>query len=347
MPPGILILRHGGFQLLSGHVIFKLALKEERCPFFGYADRAESKMQSRLYYEPRTNGVERLPTTLQMFHTKPLLMQAAHWHAQVEVNYIVSGWAHYRMAGHEIRFGAGDLALFWGGQPHWLDQSSSDLVYAGAHLPLVHFFRLRLPQGVQTRLMQGATMVSSDTDGADPVNFRRWVDYARSGDPIKASLAVDELLLRIERLQFSDYRLLPETGVASAGVGLDQHVSPAVVRICEFISDNFREEIDSADIAVAADIHPKYAMTLFRKFTGMTLNDYVNLMRLSYAQALLMREEGSVLGIAMESGFGSLSAFNKSFRKVAGMSPSDFRRDIRARPALASGQASVAEGRIN
>jgi AraC-like DNA-binding protein len=29
----------------------------------------------------------------------------------------------------------------------------------------------------------------------------------------------------------------------------------------------------------------------------------------------------------MESGFGSLSAFNKSFRKITGRSPSDFRRD--------------------
>jgi AraC-like DNA-binding protein len=33
----------------------------------------------------------------------------------------------------------------------------------------------------------------------------------------------------------------------------------------------------------------------------------------------------------MESGFGSLSAFNKSFRKLAGMSPSDFRRSGAAR----------------
>jgi len=73
---------------------------------------------------------------------------------------------------------------------------------------------------------------------------------------------------------------------------------------------------------------------VFKKSTGMTLNDYINLMRLSYAQALLMRDEENVLTIAMASGFGSLSAFNKSFRKIAGMSPSDFRRDVRGRPAL-------------
>ena len=49
------------------------------------------------------------------------------------------------------------------------------------------------------------------------------------------------------------------------------------------------------DIAAAADIHPKYAMSVFKKSTGMTLNEYVNLLRLSYAQALLMKEDANVL----------------------------------------------------
>ena len=304
-------------------------------------------MDTRPYYEPRANGVERVPTALQMFMTSPRLMHAAHWHAQVEVNYIVRGWAHYRMAGHEVRFAEGDFALFWGGQPHRLDTASDDLVYAGGHLPLVHFFRLRLPADVQARLMQGATLVSSATDAADPVNFQRWLDYTRSGDPMKASLAVDELLLRIERLRFSPYRLLPETQPILDNGGLDPHTSPIVVRICDFIADNFRDELDSVDIAVAADIHPKYAMTVFKKCTGMTLNDYINLMRLSYAQALLMRDEASVLAVAMDSGFGSLSAFNKSFRKISGMSPSDFRREVRGRPAVALAASTAADGRYN
>ena len=54
-------------------------------------------------------------------------------------------------------------------------------------------------------------------------------------------------------------------------------------------------DIDSIDIAAAADIHPKYAMSIFKKSTGMTLNEYVNLLRLSYAQAMLMREDANVL----------------------------------------------------
>ncbi len=300
-------------------------------------------MVQRAYYVPDPNGVERLPTALSMFHASPLVMLAPHWHAQVEVNYVVRGWAHYRMSGHEIRFEQGDLALFWGGLPHRLDDVSDDLIYAGGHLPLVHFFRLRLPQDVQSRLMQGATLVTSDTDASDPVNFARWNQYVKSNDPTKASIAVDEMLLRIERIRFGSYALLPAAGPNAETGEFDHHTSPIVVRICDFIADNFREDIDSTDIACAADVHPKYAMNLFKKSTGMTLNDYVNLMRLSYAQALLMQDATNVLQVAMDSGFGSLSAFNKSFRKIAGMSPTDFRRDVRARPAASSGTRPLAE----
>ena len=304
-------------------------------------------METRIYYEPEANGVERLPTELSMFHATPLIMRSPHWHAQVEVNYIVRGWAHYRMSGHEATFSAGDLALFWGGLPHCLDDASEDLVYAGGHLPLVHFFRLRLPPEVQAKLMQGATLVTGATDASDPVNFARWNNYARSGDPMKANVAVDELLLRIERIRFEPYTLLPDPRPVKDNGGLDHHTSPIVVRICEFIADNFREEIGSTDIAVAADVHPKYAMTVFKKFTGMTLNDYVNLMRLSYAQALLMRGDGNVLQVAMDSGFGSLSAFNKSFRKIAGTSPSDFRREVRCRPSVSVTPRPDVEARYN
>src|SRR5690606_26715658 len=142
-----------------------------------------------------------------------------------EVNFIVRGWAHYNMSSHDVTFSEGDLALFWGGQPHWLDDASDDLIYAGCHLPLVHFFRLRLPPDVQARLMQGATLLTQATDESDPINFARWNIYARSGDPMKASLAVDELLLRIERIRFSPYGLLPDSKYVADAGGLDQHTS--------------------------------------------------------------------------------------------------------------------------
>ncbi|PBC06527.1 helix-turn-helix domain-containing protein [Mesorhizobium sp. WSM3859] len=289
-------------------------------------------MSERPFYQPGASSVEGLPLMLQMFHNHPLVMLKPHWHAQVEVNFIVQGRVHYRMAEHEISLSAGEMCLFWGGLPHQMDDLSDDAIYAGAHLPLVHFFRLHLPADIRHRLMTGATLVTNATDQSDNDNFKRWNEYARSGDPARTEHAVNELLLRLERVRFEPYRLVPGTTAGQgAGNAFDQQSSRNVGRMCDYIAENFLYDIDCVTIACAADIHPKYAMSLFKKSTGMTLNEYLNLLRLSYAQALLMHEDANVLRVAMESGFGSLSAFNKSFRKLAGMSPSDFRRAGAAR----------------
>jgi len=297
----------------------------------GKTDLPESKMLERPYYQQTANSVEGAPTTLQMFHGTPLVMRAPHWHAQVEVNFIMRGWVHYKMAHHDIRLVAGDMVLFWGGLPHQMDDASDDPIYAGGHLPLIHFFRLRLPEAVQHRLMSGATLLIRATDAADVANFPRWNRYTRSGDPVRATHAVDEMLLRLERMRFEPFELMPRLHddiVLTNSV--DQQSSRNISRMCGFIAENFLDDIDSNDIAAAAEIHPKYAMSLFKKSTGMTLNEYVSLLRLSYAQARLLDPDANILNVAMQSGFGSLSAFNKSFRKIAGMSPSDFRRDGRA-----------------
>ena len=182
------------------------------------------------------------------------------------------------------------MCLFWGGLPHQMDDASDDVFYAGAHLPLVHFFRLHLPLDVRHRLMTGATLVTSATDRSDDHNFERWNRYARSGDPAQGAA-------RRERAAAAAgagaVRTVPPCARCSeqartSHAPFDQQSSRNVGRMCDFIAENFLYDIDCVDIAAAADIHPKYAMSVFKKSTGMTLNEYVNLLRLSYAQALLM-----------------------------------------------------------
>ncbi|MGV2103414.1 MULTISPECIES: helix-turn-helix domain-containing protein [unclassified Rhizobium] len=293
-------------------------------------DLAESKVAGRAIYQPGASSIEGLPTALQMFHAHPPVMVMPHWHAQVEVNYVMRGTVHYRMSDHQFSLKAGEMCLFWGGQPHQMDESSDDSIYAGAHLPLVYFFRMRLPVAISSQLMRGATMLTSATDAADNENFARWHRYATSGDPAKSQHAVDELLLRIERILLEPYSMIGLGAELAENDPPYAQSSRNVARMCDFIAANFMEDIDTIDIARAADLHPKYAMNLFKKSTGMTLSKYVNLLRLSRAQAMLMSEEANVLQVAMDSGFGSISAFNKSFRHIAGMSPSDFRRDLRS-----------------
>ena len=294
------------------------------------------KGKGKRFWDPRKSTVERVPNRLVVSYEQPGIMAAAHWHAQVEINYVFRGAVTYRMQGHTADLRTGDLCVFWGGLPHQVVDTAEDSLFVAIHLPLIHFFRLRFPAEIQQKLMRGATLVTARPELEDDRAFVRWSDWMRSDDPLRASHAIEELLLRIERIRFAPYRLLgAQAPDAAAPEAPDQQSFHGIGRICEFVAENFRQDIDSTDIALSADIHPKYAMRMFKKSTGMTLNEYVSLLRLSYAQALLMREDANVLQVAMESGFGSLSAFNKCFRKIAGMSPSDFKREMRPRPQLA------------
>lgn len=284
-------------------------------------------MQKR-FWDASKSTVEKAPTRLDVALGQPGVMPCAHWHAQVEVNFVTRGALRYRMRGHSILLEQGSLALFWGGLPHQVMDTTADCRYVAIHLPLMHFFRLRLPYPILHRLIHGATLVTTAVDRGDYVSFDRWAGYMQSADEARAAHAVDELLLRIERIPFDDYSLVDASGRDVSAEPPDAISFARVQHICDFVADNFRRDIDSNAIALHADIHPKYAMNIFRRSTGMTLNEYVSLLRLSFAQAMLINDDdANVLEVAMESGFGSLSAFNKSFRKISGKSPSDFRRD--------------------
>lgn len=64
----------------------------------------------------------------------------------------------------------------------------------------------------------------------------------------------------------------------------------------------------------------------FRKHLGTTPSGYVNDQRLHYASNLLQMTDASILDVALEAGFGSLSYFNRLFRRKYGVRPREYRR---------------------
>jgi AraC-like DNA-binding protein len=271
--------------------------------------------------------LECLPDKLVAAVNNTCRMEVPHWHAQVEINFIYSGGMSYRMSNYAVNLGAGDLCMFWGGQPHQAIDVQPGTELVAIHLPLVHFFRLRLSADLMQRLTRGGAVVTGTQGLGDVELFRRLTDYMNGEDGARRTYAIEELLTRLNRLTFEPHRIIDGDGDGEAsGEPLDATAFRNIIEICAYITENFRDDIGSAEIASSLDIHPKYAMSVFKKSTGMTLNEYLTLIRLSYAQSLLLADDANILDVALDSGFGSLSAFTQSFRKVTRQSPSDFRR---------------------
>jgi AraC-like DNA-binding protein len=65
---------------------------------------------------------------------------------------------------------------------------------------------------------------------------------------------------------------------------------------------------------------------LFKDSTGLTLTDYINRCRIDWAKRELLRPEIRVSEVAFNVGYQSLSQFNRSFVRIAGVTPTKFRR---------------------
>ena len=102
---------------------------------------------------------------------------------------------------------------------------------------------------------------------------------------------------------------------------------PAVVAKARlFIAAHHAEELSLARVAGVVNGSATYFSKCFKQTTGMTFVDYIGRVRVEKAKNLLQNPNLRISGIALDVGFGSLSQFNRTFKRITGRSPQDFRR---------------------
>ena len=100
----------------------------------------------------------------------------------------------------------------------------------------------------------------------------------------------------------------------------------------EFLSNFHRIECIKAglpEIVSYCNYDKKYLCCVFKKYTGVTMTEYLNDARLNYAVGLLQNTSKTVSDIALELGFSSVSYFNVIFKKRFGATPKEMRKKPR------------------
>ena len=99
-----------------------------------------------------------------------------------------------------------------------------------------------------------------------------------------------------------------------------------VSRARRYIKDRFRERIPLDQVARAVGASTRQFCKVFKGTTGMTFTDYLSRVRVSHAKQLLGNAHMCVSEIAFETGFESISQFNRAFRRITGISPTGYRQ---------------------
>lgn len=243
-------------------------------------------------------------------------------HNEIELNWLVSGSLTYLFGGRRTTILAGSLCLFWAAVPHQIVDVGTELPYFVVTIPLTEFLRAGIDRDFVHRVLSGELLIDAENNEAHRAIFDRWEADFKSQSPVlerAAQLEVRAMLLRMS------HRIS-----AAITTPLPPLLSRADQLAC-YIAKNYRQPLTSDSIATANAMHPNYAMNLFRKSFGTTMTAFVVQHRLSHAQRLLVTTDDSILNVAMEAGFQSLSRFNEAFKQACGCSPRNYRKAHRQR----------------
>lgn len=98
-------------------------------------------------------------------------------------------------------------------------------------------------------------------------------------------------------------------------------------RIIRYVQKNYNTSFTNAELTRLFHFNPIYINRVFKKYTGVTVQQFLTDYRLRMSAEFLKSSETSVGEIASRVGFDDLAYFSKLFKKVYGVSPTQYRKN--------------------
>lgn len=124
-----------------------------------------------------------------------------------------------------------------------------------------------------------------------------------------------------------EYELLASPGYVQKGCW---NGSDRSAKITEYIMRNFDSDISLPEIAARSNMAITTFCNFFKENYRTTFVEYLNTVRVGYACKLIAEKNKNVVEIAYECGFKNLANFNRQFKKIKKMTPTDYRKTVDA-----------------
>lgn len=99
-------------------------------------------------------------------------------------------------------------------------------------------------------------------------------------------------------------------------------------KIIDYILRNFDSDISLPEIAAKSHMAITTFCKFFKENYRVSFIEYLNTIRVGYACKLIAEKNKNVVEIAYESGFKNLANFNRQFKKIKKMTPTDYKKTI-------------------
>lgn len=231
------------------------------------------------------------------------------------LTYMVSGKATWNLDGVEYPVKAGDCINVPPDMFHCI-YTNNDTCEIYEIKYVVSRQELARNLNANTKVFQGDALLSELISAVYDVSRRRTVQARLEGSSFLVAML--HHILRIcktddEEEQFSQFLNT-------------KSFSPSTKMTVKYIDENYMHDISLDMISATTGYNRNYICTVFKRDCGFTVSMYLNYVRIFHAAEMIAYGDYTLQQICTAVGFKDLSYFTKTFRKIVGIPPGQYRQ---------------------
>lgn len=239
-----------------------------------------------------------------------------HFHDYVEISLLAQGTGMQNINGTEYHMPTYTLTVMHNHDCHrYYDLSPDNLLYNLSLLPSL------LPDEMLKKLNNlpfDKICVVPEHVGKSILAIMNALEYSQNLHKDYPANFAPTLCRSLIDIFLHHYTLMPSASSEDPGGILQNSLI--------YINAHYTSALPLTEIAEHAKCCPSYLSEHFHKKMGMTIKQYVNIMRLKHAKKLLISTDLPIMSICFECGFSSLASFNRNFLEFEKVSPSAYRK---------------------
>ena len=260
----------------------------------------------------------------------PVFYEKLHFHPELQLTLIGEGEGTLVVGDRIDRFQPLDLLLLGSNLPHVLRSAPPE---PGSRAVSTSFmFRTEPMEKGILSLPETGHLAQLLSEARQGVRLRVGADDALAARfrELPAQRPFLQLLFLLEVLDVlshsPDRELLSRTSYERpARPGDHQRLE----KIFSFIFQHYASPISLEDVSNVANLTPGAFCRFFRQHTRKTFSHLLNEVRIEHACRALRESDDSISQIAFQCGYTNLSNFNRQFREISGMSPTEYIKTYR------------------
>jgi AraC family transcriptional regulator, melibiose operon regulatory protein len=165
------------------------------------------------------------------------------------------------------------------------------------------------------------------------------MDYLRFVDNGQIRSTLEHILFHAENSSSSSYMLLKiyfcelyillskmmnET-VGESGKAKNRYVTQGL----DYLQNFYSSHLSADAVARQVGLSPRHFSRLFAQELGMSVPDYISILRINKAKDLLKNSDMDITGIAYNLGFNSSQYFTTCFKRIEHVTPKTYRNQVR------------------